>query len=199
MKKSILPVFLVVLTIHAFSQSRKISQATVERTLNVPIYLYSYPTQEYEEVGILSATWSVMAAALGESIGISERTRELIYKAKKKKAKGKIPEFNAMIINPDDYTATLIVLSDKSSLTAEVSRVHGVPVYIYSYPTKEYEEVGTLSATWSALSPDSSLREIVVELVRIAKRKEKKGKIEQFDAIIISPDDFTGIVIKFNE
>jgi len=199
MRRNLLLLLSIIFAISAYSQNKKISQATVDKILNVPVYLYSYPIQEYEETGTIRATWSAIASGLDKSVGISKRTKELINKAKNKKKKGKVSDFNAIIIDPDDYTATLILSSDKSSLNADVKRVSGVPVYIYSYPIEEYEEVKEISATWSALGGGNSLKNRVSELISKAKRKEKKGKIGHFDAIIISPDDFTGILIKFKE
>ena len=160
--------------------------------------MYSYPTNEYEEVENISATWSAIGSGLDEDVGISERTKELINKAKNKKKKGKVSEFDAMIINPDDFTGTLIKFIREKSLIAEVKRVSGVPVYIYSYPNDEYEEVKEVTATFSSIRGGNFLSERVKEMVNKAKRKEKKGKIDHFDGIIISPDDFTGILINID-
>lgn len=197
MKKISYTIFLIMLVSLLQAQTKKISQATVEKVLNIPVFMYSYPTAEYEEKEEVTAIWSAIAVGLDEEVGIGEKTKELINTAKRKLRKGKVSEFDAMIINPDDFSGMLIKFSGEKDLKAEVRRVSGVPVYIYSYPTDDYEEVGEMTALLSALLGGSSLSDRVKEMIRKAKRKEKKGKVENFDAIIISPDDFTGILIKF--
>jgi len=184
-------------TISSYAQSRKSSQATVEKVMNVPIFVYSYPTSEFEEIADITATWSLIASALDENASVSDKAKELIQTAKNKKKKGKVSEFDALLINPDDYSGTLIKFTGDKSLNADVKRVLGVPVYLFSYPNEEYEEVGEITATMSLLLGSDKLSDQTSELIAKAKKKEKKGKVGKFDAIIISPDDFTGILVKF--
>jgi hypothetical protein len=193
---SLILLFLV-FTISGYAQSRKESQATVEKIMNVPIFVYSYPTSEFEEKEDVTATWSLIASALDENASVADKAKELIQTAKNKKKKGKVSEFDALLINPDDYSGTLIKFAGEKSLNADVKRVLGVPVYLFSYPNDEYEEVGEITATMSLLLGSDKLSDQTSELVAKAKKKEKKKKVGKFDAIIISPDDFTGILIKF--
>jgi len=98
-------------------------------------------------------------------------------------------------------TISVFSQSRKTS-TAEVSRIDGVPVFFFCYPTQEYEEIKKVNAGWSALSESLdgqkvNMKKQVREMISHAKRKERKGKIEHFDAIIIDAEDFSGIVIKF--
>jgi hypothetical protein len=199
MKRSFILFFALFTCASAIGQTKEETLAVVEKVLNVPVFMYAYPEQDYEETGTITATFSAVATGLGGNASISDRTKELINKAKRKKSKGKISEFNAIIIDPDDFTGTLIVLSDPSNLQASVNKVLGVPVYLYSYPVSEYEEVKEITATWAFVGGTSSLRDQVSELVQKAKKQQAKGKVEDFDAIIISPDDFKGILIKFKD
>ncbi len=92
---------------------------------------------------------------------------------------------------------------DVGQSTGYVDRVMNVPVFMYAYPDAEFSEVRELSATWAWIldGPDyfTTVNERVREIVRKAKRKERKGKIEPFDALVIHPDDFTGVLIRFDE
>lgn len=190
----------VLLTVQVFSQTDFTQKATVEKVLNVPVFIYSYPTVEFEEVASLKATMSALADAFSdnsENMSVSTKVKEIINKAKRKVRKGDIDEFDAIIINPDDYSGILIKFIDENSLKSEVRKVSNVPIYMFSYPDNSYEEIDEYSATLSLLG-GSSLSKRTKEIVKKAKRREKKGKVEPFDAIIISPDDFTGILIKFN-
>ena len=182
---------------YGYAQSRKEATATVEKVMNVPVFIYSDPTSEFEEVGNVTATWSLIASALDEKPSVADKVKELVRTAKNKKRKGKVPDFDALLVNPDDYSGTLIKFTDEKSLNADVKRVLGVPVYLFSYPNDDYEEVGEITATISLLMGNNKLSSQISELVAKAKRKEKKKKVGKFDAIIISPDDFTGILIKF--
>jgi len=186
-----------VFTISSYAQSRKLSQATVKKVMNVPVFVYSYPNEEFEEVGDITAMWSLIASVLDENASVSDKAKELIQTAKNKKKKGKVSEFDALLVNPDDYSGILIKFIGEKSLNADVKRVLGVPVYLFSYPNEEYEEVGEITATMSLLLGSDRLSDQTSELIAKAKKKEKKGKVGKFDAIIISPDDFTGILIKF--
>lgn len=197
MKKIVNVLFLLLFVSALQAQDKKISPANVEKVLNIPVFIYSYPTTEYEEKEEVLAGWSALASALDEEVGIREKTKELVNTAKRKLKKGKVSEFDGILINPDDFSGILIKFTNEKSLVAEVKRVSGVPVYIYSYPVDEYVEVKEMTALFSALLGDSPLSDIIKEMINKAKRKEKKGKIEKFDAIIVSPDDFSGILIKF--
>jgi hypothetical protein len=86
------------------------------------------------------------------------------------------------------------------TIQADVQKVLNVPIYIYSYPIHDYYEVATVEAVLTFLfDEDPTLRDRVVEIVKTAKRKRAKGKIEAFDAIIIDPETYTGILIRFYE
>ena len=179
------------------AQNRKSVEATVEKVFNVPVFMYSYPNTEFEEVDNVNATMSAIANAFDEESSVSDKIKELVSKAKNKKNKGKVEDFDALIVNPEDYQAILVKFKEEESRTAVVKKMLGVPVYMYSYPNEEYEEVKTIEAIMNLLG-GGTLEDSIKELINKAKKKEKKGKIKHFDAIIVSPDDLSGILIKFN-
>ena len=199
MKKIVLVVLILVSTLNiVHAQSRKSVPAEVEKVYGIPVYIYSYPTVEYEEVGDVTAVWSIVSAVMDEEASVKDKVKELVQAAKSKKKSGDISDFDAIIINPDDYSGIIIKYKDEESADAEVRKILNVPVYLMSYPNEEYKEVAEISATMSLLLGSDKLSEQVAEVVSKAKRKEKKGKVDKFDAIIISPDDFTAILISFN-
>jgi hypothetical protein len=173
------------------------TSAVVEKVLNVPVFMYSYPTTEFTEIETHTATWSAIASGLGEDMSVDDKVKEIINKAKNKQKKGDVKDFDAIIINPDDYPGILIKFTNQVDLKSQVKKVSNVPIFMFSYPEKPFDEVGTLEATFSALLGESKLSERTKEIVNKAKKRLEKGKVKPFDAIIISPDDFTGILIKF--
>lgn len=172
-------------------------RAKVEKVLNVPVFIYSYPVNEYTENETVYANWSAVLDALGGNASVADKVKEVVRTAKNKTSKGKIDDFDAIIINPDDYSGILISFNEEVSLEAEVTKINNTPVFLYSYPQNEFIEVGEYMAIWSVLL-GSDLSTRTKELVRKAKRKVQKGKVDDFDAIIINPDDFAGLLIKYN-
>jgi len=199
MKKIVFVVFMIVSMLNIVqAQSRKSVLAEVEKVYGISVYIYSYPTVEYDEVGDVVAVWSIVSSAMDESASVNDKVKELVQAAKSKKKSGDISDFDAIIINPDDYSGIVIKYKEDKSGNAKVRKVLNVPVYLMSYPSEEYEEVAEISATMSLLLGSDELSDQVSEVVSKAKRKEKKGKVGKFDAIIISPDDFTAILVRFN-
>jgi hypothetical protein len=195
MKKIILSLVLMTSFFVSKSQiSEKMMSAEVERVYDVPVFLYSYPDSSYEEVGNVNAIGSAILEGLGEAVSIRSKIQDLVQVAKYKRKKGKVGKFDAMIVNPDDYTGILIKFKGKKSKTATVKRELNVPVFVFSYPQASYEEVGNVSP----LVMGNSLRAIVKQIVKRAKKKMSKGKVPKFDAILVDTDDASGILIKFD-
>ncbi len=190
MKKSL---FLLVFTLLSYFTNAQYL-GTAQKVYNVPVFIYSYPTANYEEVGELGATFSAIAKGTGTSVKVSTVVKELVDKAKTKRKKGKVGDFDAIIVSPDDMTGILIKFDSTKNLTAQVERVLNVPVYVYCEPQKEYEEVGDVSLI-IAISSDVAGQ--VKELIQKAKRLKAKGKVGDFDAMILDVDDMTGVLIKF--
>jgi len=89
---------------------------------------------------------------------------------------------------------------------AKPKKVNGVTVYVMSEPVDNYEVVGQintlgaqlLTAAFSESSADAmSIADLTNNLTRKALRKQKKGKVQPFDAIITDNGN-EGTLIKFD-
>lgn len=196
MKKSALVVFLCLLGFLSHAQYQPEILGTVQRVRNVPVFLYAYPVAEYEEVGTLTAIASGLSVGLEGEVRINEIVNELVGKAKRKLRKGKVADFDAIIIDPDSYQGILIQFTEEQSLVSDPIRVMNVPVFMYAYPEGDYEEV---SERWSflTLSGYSDITQRTRDIVRIAKRRAQKGKTPPFDAIVIDPISNTHTMISY--
>jgi hypothetical protein len=93
------------------------------------------------------------------------------------------------------------------SVKSNVRKVEGVPVYILSEPDAEYTVVGKVTdqdavSVLNAISGTPTIRSIIEQakiILANAQRKQKKGKIGEFDAIIIDDDGHLGSCIKFKK
>lgn len=195
---------LILSTLSLLSSAQEVDQTAgyVDRVLNVPVFMYAYPDAEFSEVRELSATWAWILDGPEYYTTVNERVREIVKKAKRKERKGKIDEFDALVIHPDDFTGVLIKFDETVNLKSQVFSVDGIPVFMYAQPDKDFDVVRRMTATWSAISTGVDCQDPawvddrVDEIVRRASRKRRKGKVD-FDAIIIDPDSFTGTLIKY--
>ena len=88
---------------------------------------------------------------------------------------------------------------------ATVRKIEGVPIFILNEPDAAYTVIGKVSdqdavSIMNAVSGTATIRSIIEQaqiIIRNAQRKQKKGKIDEFDAIIIDDDGHTGTCIKF--
>lgn len=183
----------------AIGQHHLKTAGTVDRVLNVPVYLFSYPVDEYIEVGSLPAVGSMLSVGTGEGVNIQEMTRELVFVAKRKMEKGKVEEFDAIIINPENYSGILIRFTERSSRVSEVARVRNVPVFMYAYPELDFEEVDQIVGFGPEMAVGSNLSTSLNFVIGRGKRRVEKGKISEFDGLIYNPNDGSYIFIKFKE
>ncbi|MCI5057327.1 MAG: hypothetical protein MRY83_14525 [Flavobacteriales bacterium] len=98
-------------------------------------------------------------------------------------------------------------LSNAQSPCATPQKINGVAVYVMSEPTEDYDVVGNVNTmgaqTLMALASDNStdalnIKDLTTNLVNRALRKLRKGKLQQFDAIITTTGD-SGTCIKFKQ
>ncbi len=89
----------------------------------------------------------------------------------------------------------------KKALPAEVEKVEGVPVFIFSLPAAKYTEVGKAFTAGHiikvAVNDNVTVREKAVQLVQKALERKDKGKFPTFDAIIMDLYKEKAYAIKF--
>jgi len=180
------------------AQQKHKTVGTVDRVLNIPVFMFAYPTDNYEEVGTLSAIGSMLSVGTGEEgVNVQEMTRELVFVAKRKMQKGKVPEFDAIIVNPDNYSGILIKFEDRPTRESEVVRVLNVPIFMYAYPNSDYDEVDQVWGFGAELPLGTNMTNSLSYVIGRGKRRAAKGKISEFDGIILNPNDGSYILIKF--
>lgn len=200
--KKLLVILLLSFGLLANAQQPDQRAGYVDRVLNVPVFMYAYPDASFSEVTEMTATWSLLLDSPECYSNVNDRVREIVRKAKRREGKGKIGQFDALVIHPDDFTGVLIRFDEETDLRSQAFSVDGIPIFMYAQPDRDYREVRRMSATWSAISTGLDgwgwVEERVDEIVRKALRKRRKGKVGDFDAIIIDPDNFSGTLIKYN-
>ncbi|MFK7785412.1 MAG: hypothetical protein AB8B56_09865 [Crocinitomicaceae bacterium] len=193
-------IFTLLFTSLLFSYSSfatDLNSGNVQRVENIPVYLFSQPTADYTETGTINnsffgALWTVDQ---DDQLTVDEKVRLIVRNAKRKLRKEKIDDFDAILISREGWIGTLIKFSEKASTEAQVETVENIPIYLFSNPTNEFEEVATLNNVFETNFSSRS----VSSFVRRAKRKYDKGKVEEFDAIVISNDGVRAFLIKFSE
>lgn len=174
-----------------------IKKGDVHLVENVPVYLFSTPVESYTETGTVNTT---IVGALWlfdeyDELAVDEKVRLIVRAAKRKARKGKVADFDAIMINREGWIGTMISFDEQRSTESRVDRVENVPIYIFNTPNKPYREVGMLNNVFETTFTSRSVN----AFVRRAKRKARRGKIEAFDAIVISNDGIRAFPIKFEE
>ena len=79
-------------------------KAYIEKVHNIPVFIYSKPVKEYSVVAEMPANFSKKAAR-----GLlHDKIKSMLKLTLEKQEKGAIGQFDAVIINPDDLSETLI-------------------------------------------------------------------------------------------
>ncbi len=93
--------------------------------------------------------------------------------------------------------------SNDITVQADVDKIDGVPVYFLSSPINDYYEVGSFSSYFLFDEQEffegaqSDVYQKLSNIVRAAKRKARKGKIDYFDALLVNPKSFHVVAICF--
>jgi hypothetical protein len=197
MKSLIFVLFFIPATV-VNSQERKASIATVEKVSGVPIFLMAKPVAEYEVTGKAVSGGYVIKMTVNESSSLQDKAEAMVAKAKERVEAGKLPEFDAIILDLYKEKNKAIKFKDDVSLKAEVVREDGVPIYFYSKPDDEYEVVAKLPKDYSAYAARNLLLDKIRSSINRILKKEEAGEVGKFDAVIFNPDDFSTTLIKFN-
>ena len=95
----------------------------------------------------------------------------------------------------------LSFMSEESTHLAKVENVLGVPMFVFSEPTTEYDVIGKAMSfndmMKMTLDEQSSVREKSEKIVEQTQKRVKKNKIEDFDALLIRIENDKVLAIKF--
>ena len=183
--------------VNVIAQERKASLATVEKVNGVPLFLFSQPVEEYEVVGKAVSGGNVFGLVVDESSGISTKAQRMVENALNRVKNGKVPAFDAILVDIDKMKSKAIKFKNGASLKANVLKENGVPVYFYAKPDDDYEVVAQLPADYSLYAARNLFIDKIVSSVNRILKKEKSGEVGHFDAVIFNPDDLSTTLIKF--
>jgi len=182
------------------AQENKPLPATVEKVEGVPVFVYALPADDYEVVGKAVSAGHTIRLAVDEISTVREKTVQLVRKALERKENGKVPAFDAIIIDLDKEKTQAIKFKESSDpLKAKVLDQDGVPVYFFSKPDGAYTVVADLQADYSLRAERGLLYDKIKSMVNRTLRKEESGEVEKFDAVIINPDDLSEQLIRFGK
>jgi hypothetical protein len=90
---------------------------------------------------------------------------------------------------------------DKKYQTAIVEKVSGVPVYLFSEPLSQFTIVGKAEQNMEILLMDvyefTTVSKKAEEMVKAARLRQKKGKLDDFDAILVDNEASKSFAIAF--
>ncbi|NPA37798.1 MAG: hypothetical protein GXO47_13215 [Chlorobi bacterium] len=196
--KRILFGLILILTVHdSYSQERKASVATVEKIEGVPVFLFATPVAEYKEVGKAVSGGYILKISIDETSTVIDKTKQLVEKALSRKKEGKVPDFDAIIIDVVKERNRAVKFKNGVSLKANVERENGVPVYFFSKPDEKYEVIAELPRDYSVFAARNLLYDKVLSSVNRILKKEESGEVGHFDAVIFNPEDFSTTLVKF--
>ncbi len=182
------------------AQERKALPATVEKVEGLPVFVYSLPLGDYEIVGKAVTAGHIIKLAVDEISTVREKTGQLVKKALERNEKGKIPAFDAIIIDLDKEKAHAIKFKGgNDSRKAKVLDQDGVPLYFFAEPDGVYKVVASLPADYSLRAGRGLLYDKIKSMVNRTLKKEERGEVEKFDAVIINPDDLSEQLIRFGK
>jgi hypothetical protein len=185
----------LVMTIHA--QEKRSIPAKVETVLDIPVFIFSIPAAEYEVVGKAVTTGHIIKVAVDESSTVSDKIEQIVEHALARKEKGKVPAFDAIIVDLNREKIQAITFTNEPSLDAIVLLPEEVPVYFFATPKGKYRVVDELPADFSLRAQRGLLLDKVESMMRRTLKKEEEGEVEKFDAVIINPDDLSEQLIVF--
>lgn len=193
----LLSIILFVFLAFTANVKKENSIANVEKISNIPVFVYATPTAEYEVLGKAVAVKSILMIAANDTASVRDKANILIQEALKRKQEGKNPEFDAIIIDPDHDKMRIIKFKGTASTEAEVTRFDEVPLFFFSTPKNGYKTVETLPADMSLYAKRGVLSDKIQSIMNRVIKKKEKGEVKDFDAVIISPDNLSLRLIKF--
>ncbi len=169
----------------------------VERVSEISIIVYDIPTQEYEIEGKAVTLKNILKLALSED-DFQKKAEDLVKTSLKRESDGKIPKFDAILIDSKNSEGKAIKFKNSVSLDASIVPVKDTPVFLFSKPNNEYSVIKKFDARFSRRASNGLLHDKVKYIIKQSQNKVGKGELKAFDAIIINPKDFSFECIKFN-
>ena len=179
------------------AQDRKTSPATVEKVSNVPVFIFSVPVADYEIVGKAVTAGHIIKISIDETSTVRSKTEKLVNKAVERSENGKVPAFDAIIIDLDKEKTLAIKFKDGVSQKAKVLTYETVPVFLFSLPDNDYDVIDTLPADYSLRAQRGLLLDKIESMINRTLKKEENGEVDNFDAVIINPEDLSETLIRF--
>ena len=199
MKKQLL---LIVLTmgLFAFTSDNNEHYAIVEKVSDVPFFVFSKPVSEYEIVGKTMSFKEMVKMAVDQGSSTREKAREIVKISKNKVKEGKLSAFDALIVELDNDKVLAVKFKSDISTKAKIENYGELPVYFFNKPDEKYEVVTQLKADYSQRAKKNGmLYDKIKSMVKRTLKKKENGEIENFDAIIINPDDLSETLINFKK
>ena len=198
MKKLLVMVLLV--SIFAFTSDNNEHFATVEKVSNVPVFLFSKPTSDYEVVGKAMSFTDMLKMAADQKSTARQKAKKIVKIAQKRVKEEKILAFDALIIELENDKVYAIKFESDISQKAKINNYDDLPVYFFCEADEKYEVVTQLKADYSLRAERGGmLFDKIKSMVNRTLKKEKKGEIEKFEAIIINPDDLSEKLIVYKK
>lgn len=169
----------------------------VEIVSGIPIYMYSVPIDDYENVGKSLSLGNTFKIVLDEETTLSLKVEKAIQIANDRKNNGKVSDFDALEIRVKKAKAFGLKYKDKKTLKAYIEKVQNIPVFIYSKPVEEYQIVAHLPADFSKRAGRGLLHDKIKNMMKRNLQKVEMKEVGQFDPVIINPDNLSQTFIKF--
>jgi len=174
--------------------------ATVEKVLNTPIFLFSKPVSEYSIVGKAMSFTDMLKMAADQKSSVREKAKKIVQTAQKRVKDKKLSAFDALIIELENDKVFAIKFKSNISTKAKINNYGDLPVYFFCKPDEEYDVVAKLKADYSLRAERSGmLFDKINSMVKRTIKKKENNEVDNFDAIIISPDDLSEVLINFKK
>ena len=191
---------IVGLGLHAFAQRDTSNYVgKVEIIADIPVYMMSAPLESYTEVGNAVSAGHLIMSGANSGMSLVDKVTDMVGKAKEREKSGKIPGFDAIVVNLFKDKVKAVRFAEQASMQAKILKLNSVPVFLFSAPVMPYDTVAVLPNDFSFRAQRGLLIDKLDDMVDTALHKVKKGEMEQFDAIIVNPADLTGLAIRFVE
>ncbi len=196
MKKQLL--ILLTIGLLAFTSDNNEHFATVEKISDVPFFLFSKPVAEYDITGKAMSFSDMVKMGIDQESSTREKAEKIVKIAQKRVEDGKISAFDALIVKLESDKVLAIKFKSNISTKAKIDDFGDLPVYFFNKPDEAYKVVTQLKADYSQRAKrNGMLYDKVKSMVKRTLKKRDNGEVENFDAIIINPDDLSETLIIF--